>query len=95
MSNYCWEMKEVVGLAITNYDFSLANNSFELAKELCNMGTHRFALCSGFVLRLVPFDYELEEYERFVIYDYVEKIWKDYRKATDISKIPNLSLGIS
>jgi hypothetical protein len=60
-----------------NYDFTLADQSWEKACEMCKQDTHCFALCSGFTIRLVLIDYELQGYEKFVFYDYIEKLWRD------------------
>ena len=61
--DYGWSMHESIVVA-ANYDFTLADQSWEKACEMCKQDTHCFALCSGFTIRLVLIDYELQGYEK-------------------------------
>ena len=55
---------ETVGFGIPNLNFG--GHDPETAKKLVSEGSHRWALCQGNTLSLVPKDYTLKMRERFL-----------------------------
>ena len=64
-----WHFSENIGLTITNLNFGPVN-TWEDAFKLYQEGSHRFAICQGLCLTLVPFSYELLINEKFIDYNF-------------------------
>jgi len=59
-----FEAYEEIALVIPNFNFG--GKTPEEAQALVQAGTHRWAICHGMALTLVPTDYQLKMAEYFV-----------------------------
>ena len=57
---------ETVAIGVYNFNYGPATSRAE-ADELVKGGDYRWAFCLGGVLSLVPKDYELKEWESWVV----------------------------
>ena len=50
------------------FNFNFGEYDYKTCEQLIKSGGHKFVMCGGMTLTLVPFDYELKMFE-FSIYD--------------------------
>lgn len=61
-----WYLQEVIGIGFAGERLHPAS-SMDEARALVSAGTHRWAMCHGSILALVPVEYELGRWEHFLI----------------------------
>ncbi len=59
-----FEAYEIIEIPFVNFNFG--GHSYSEAMTLVQEGKGRWAHCHGGTLKLVPLDYELKEFERFL-----------------------------